>query len=57
MPVSLRASGPALAGGQLIASLLYDVSPRDPAAFVRLVRLLHHVQPAVVHTFLIVAGL
>jgi glycosyltransferase involved in cell wall biosynthesis len=31
--------------------------PRDPAAFVRLVRLLQRQQPDVVHTFLIVAGI
>ncbi len=31
--------------------------PRDPAAFVRLVRLLRREQPDVVHTFLIVAGI
>lgn len=31
--------------------------PRDPAAFVRLVRLLQREQPDVVHTFLIVAGI
>ena len=34
-----------------------EPGPRDPAAFVRLVRLLQREQPAVVHTFLIVAGI
>ncbi len=31
--------------------------PRDPAAFIRLVRLLHREQPDIAHTYLIVAGL
>ena len=34
-----------------------EPGPRDPAAFVRLVRLLQREQPDVVHTFLIVAGI
>ncbi|MFN8632548.1 MAG: glycosyltransferase [Chloroflexota bacterium] len=32
-------------------------SPRDPGAFLRLVRLLQHERPDVVHTFLIAAGI
>ena len=34
-----------------------EPGPRDPAAFVRLVRLLQRERPDVVHTFLIVAGI
>jgi glycosyltransferase involved in cell wall biosynthesis len=34
-----------------------EPGPRDPAAFLRLVRLLQRVRPDVVHTFLIVAGI
>ena len=45
------------AAGVPVRLVAGEPGPRDPAAFLRLVRLLQREQPDVVHTFLIVAGI